>query len=113
MAAAAQGAGSSGGKAAAERAANDVFEANLDTVVAMGWANVEHYCLDNFRKVRSKSFRPRGWALPGGMVHRLTASASKESHKSLPSALLCSCMKGATGCSIVSVPPRVCRAQTD
>ena len=40
MAAAAQGAGSSGGKAAAERAANDVFEANLDTVVAMGWANV-------------------------------------------------------------------------
>ena len=75
MAAAAQGAGSSGGKAAAERAANDVFEANLDTVVAMGWANVERYCLDNFRKVRRKSFRPRGWALPGGMVHRLTASA--------------------------------------
>ena len=92
MAAAAQGAGSSGGKAAAERAANDVFEANLDTVVAMGWANVERYCLDNFRKVRSKSFRP-GLGPAGGDGPQAD-NFRKVSYKSLPSALLCSCMEG-------------------
>ena len=44
-----------GGKAAAEGAANKAFEDNLDVVIAMGWANVERYCLDNFRQVRALS----------------------------------------------------------
>lgn len=48
MSAAASASAQAGGRAAAEKAANEAFEANLDTVVAMGWANVERYCLDNF-----------------------------------------------------------------
>ena len=49
--AAAAAAHQAGGKEAAERAANEIFEANLDIVITMGWANVERYCLDNFRQV--------------------------------------------------------------
>ena len=48
MAAAAAANAQAGGRTAAEKAASDVFEANLDTVVSMGWAYVERYCLDNF-----------------------------------------------------------------
>ena len=61
MAAAAAAHQAGGGKEAAERAANEVFEANLDIVITMGWANVERYCLDNFRQVLSRvdlSLRP-------------------------------------------------------
>lgn len=38
----------SGGKAGAERAAAASFDAQLDVVIALGWANVERYALDTF-----------------------------------------------------------------
>jgi hypothetical protein len=46
------------GRAAAERAATSAFEGHLDHVVAIGWAYVEYYCLDNFCNVRRLCF---GW----------------------------------------------------
>jgi len=48
MAAAARAAAAMGGKAAAANAATAAFEARLDLVVALGWANVERYALDAF-----------------------------------------------------------------
>lgn len=45
-------AAAAGGKAEAEKAATRAFEEQLDTVVAIGWAYVERYCLDNFCQVR-------------------------------------------------------------
>jgi hypothetical protein len=41
------------GRAAAEGAANEVVEAELDTVVAMGWAHIQKFCLDNMKQVRA------------------------------------------------------------
>ncbi|GAX74251.1 hypothetical protein CEUSTIGMA_g1700.t1 [Chlamydomonas eustigma] len=43
------------GRAAAEQAANDVVEAELDTVVAMGWAHIQRFCLDNLQQTISKA----------------------------------------------------------
>jgi hypothetical protein len=50
MASASSQAGSN--KAAAARAASEAFEGALDSVVALGWAHTEHFCLDNFAKVK-------------------------------------------------------------
>lgn len=59
MAAAAKSA-AGGGKAAADAAAAAAFDASLDVAVAIGWANVERFCHDNF--VREASSAPAGLA---------------------------------------------------
>lgn len=38
-------------KKAAAKAADGAFNAHLDRVLLIGWANVESFCLDNFIKV--------------------------------------------------------------
>lgn len=53
--AAASSSASSGGKGAVAAASQAAFDANLDSVVQIGWANVEKFCYENFLQAAEKA----------------------------------------------------------